>query len=241
MRTIRPDVVFPVRKGDHNEELRYALRSLSNVPHDRVWIVGFKPSWVREKVNGSPGVYYFPREQKDRKYRNATESLIRITHELGASLSKPFLLSNDDFYVMEPIKGHFPVFHMGPVEAVIERYRKLHHQGAYWRGMVETFELMQRLGIQEPLSYELHIPIPIYREDLLEAWDLGKDLDVLHIRTLYGNLANLGGTYREDVKVYRGKTKDYEDWPFLSSNDDMQLLPLRHLLRSRFPERSPYE
>lgn len=243
MRTIRPDVVIPVRKGDYNEELRYALRSLAvNVPHDRVWIVGHKPAFLRDRGLGNrQGIYYYPRPQKESKYRNATLSLVEVARELGASMSSPFLLSNDDFYVMQPIQGPFPVLHMGKVEEVISWYSKMHHRGAYWRGMVSTFERMKELGIRDPYSYELHIPMPIYREPLLEAWEKGKDLDVLHIRTLYGNIAQLGGEHMEDVKVYRGRTTGYTDWPFLSSNDDMTLTPLRRLLRERFPNPSPYE
>lgn len=244
MKTIRPDIVFPVRPGDWNEELRYALRSLVNVPHDRVWIVGHCPPWVRKRFGREPGVHHYPRVQEGSKYLNATKGLVEVARELGSSMSKPFLLSNDDFYVMQKVKGHFPVFHMGPVEKVIEWYQKKRHRGAYWRGMVATFELMQRLGIKEPLSYELHIPMPIYREDLLEAWDLGRSIEVLHIRTLYGNLANLRGTQMEDVKVYRGRTtrtQDWKQWPFLSSNDDVTFPPMRTLMRERFPDPSPYE
>lgn len=236
----RPDIVYPVRKGDHNEELRFSLRSLSNLPHNRVWIVGHKPKWVKERSGSSPGVYFIPREQRATKYRNANESLVEVARELGSSMSSPFLLMNDDFYIMEPRKEIGP-FHMGPVEEVINRYRKLHHMGAYWRGMVETWRLMQALKIRAPLSYELHIPFPVYRDYVLEAWEKGKHLEVLHIRTLMGNLGRIGGEQMDDVKVYRGKTKDYESWPFLSSNDDMTLTPLRTLLRTRFPNPSPYE
>lgn len=230
-----PDIVYPIRRGDHNEELRYSLRSLSNLRHNRVWMVGHKPAFVNEKVN------HWPRPQKASKYRNATEGLVELTREIGSSLSRPFLLWNDDFYCMAPLRGKVPVLHMGPVEEVIERYKRNRHMGAYWRGMVSTFELMQKLGIREPLSYELHIPIPVYRRPLLEAWEKGKELEVLHIRTLYGNLAELGGTYMEDVKVYRDTPAKYEDWPWLSSNDDMTLTPMRHYLQQRFPTPSPYE
>lgn len=233
-KTSRPDIVYPVRKGDYNEELRYSLRSLSHIPHGRVFIVGHKPPWVTN-------VAHWPRPQEKSKYRNANESLVEITREAGASLTEPFLLFNDDFYVMEPM-DEIPVFHMGPVQEVVDRYRKLHHMGAYWRGMVQTMRLMQDARLKGPLlSYELHIPFPIYREPLLRAWEMGKELDVLHIRTLMGNLARLGGTEREDVKVYRGRTKDYESWPFLSSNDDVTFPPLRSLMRERFPTPSPYE
>jgi hypothetical protein len=130
-----PDVVYPVRKGDHNPELRYSLRSLANLAHNRVWLIGHKPSWVT-------GVQHWDRPQVDGKYLNATKGLVELTREIGASISEPFLLSNDDFYVMRPVEGPFPVFHMGYVKDVIGWYQRMHHMGAYWRGMVDTYNLL---------------------------------------------------------------------------------------------------
>lgn len=238
-----PDILIPVRKGDWNEELRFALRSLSHIRHNRVWLVGHKPKWVRERLGNQDGVYFVPREQKASKYRNATEALVEVTNELGSSMSSPFLLWNDDFFCMQPVQGPMPIYHMGALGEVIDWYRRMRHVGAYWRGMGQTYQLLKGLGYGEPLSYELHLPMPIYREPLLEAWERGRHLEVLHIRTLYGNLARLGGTYREDCKVYRGRGKDegYRSWPWISTNDDMTLTPVYGLLQETFPDPSPYE
>lgn len=226
-----PDILYPVRKGEWNEELRYSLRSLSNLPHGRVFIVGFRPSWVQ-------GVITLPREQKASKYRNANENLVWAADH--GELSDPFLLFNDDFYVMQPIE-RMPVLHMGLIAQVIERYQKLHHTGAYWRGMRATYALLRSLHVLDPLSYELHLPIAIDKRNLREAWAKGKHEEVLHIRSLYGNLAHIGGEETSDVKVYRGRTTDWEGWPFLSSNDDMHLTGMLPFLQARFPEPSPYE
>jgi hypothetical protein len=231
-----PDIVYPVRKGEWNEELRYSLRSLSNLPHGRVWIVGHKPSWVRVKQTGQPGVRYWPRPQRSSKYRNANESLVEVATEIGNSLTSPFLLFNDDFYVMKPIEW-VPTLHMGRLAEVIELYRKRHHTGAYWRGMVSTYRLLQEHGISDPLSYELHVPMPIWREPLLKAWEIGKSLEVLHIRTVMGNLMGLGGEQSQDVKAYgRREVEALLQGPFFSSND---MVPA--VIRDRFKEPSPYE
>lgn len=232
-RTTRPDIVYPVRPGDWNEELRYSLRSLRNLPHGRVWIIGHKPPWVKERYGANEGVYFWPRAQRSSKYRNANESLVEITQEAGTALTSPFLLMNDDFYITSPL-DQVDVFHMGPVDQVIDWYRTRHHRGVYWRGMVATNEVMKGQGITDALSYELHIPMPIYRDPLLEAWAMGRHLDVLHIRTLYGNIAQLGGTYMEDVKVYGLQPRTHS--PFMSTNDRV----LQHL-RDMFPDPSPYE
>lgn len=235
-----PDILYPVRKGEWNEELRYSLRSLCNLPHRRVFIVGYRPSWVHSAsaMGAGDGVITLGREQKASKYRNANENLVWAADH--AELSDPFVLMNDDFYIMRKIR-RMPVFHMGPMATVIDRYARLRHTGAYWRGMRATYTLLRSLGFQDPLSYELHLPMAMDKGNLFRAWDEGKGEEVLHIRSMYGNMAGVGGKQMEDVKVYQGRTEDYEQWPFLSSNDDMHLLPLGQLLRDRFPDRSPYE
>ena len=236
VRVSHPDIVYPVRRGDYNEELRYSLRSLVNLPHGRVWIVGHCPPWVkRYDTVTRTGVRFWPRPQKESKYRNANAALVEVATEIGNSLSSPFYLFNDDFYVMEPIE-QVPLLHMGPLAKVIEHYRSRHHTGAYWRGMVASYRLLQEHGISDPLSFELHIPMPIWRDPLLEAWELGKSLEVLHIRTVMGNLMGLGGEQVEDCKVYGRRTQDEVQGPFLSSND--MVLPK---VRDLFRDPGPYE
>ena len=42
------DLVYIVKNSEVNEDLRYSLRSVAKfVPHDKIWIVGYKPSWVQ--------------------------------------------------------------------------------------------------------------------------------------------------------------------------------------------------
>ena len=90
-----PDVVYVVRPGDDNEELRYSLRSVAkNAPHRDVWIVGTVPSWT-QNVKG------LPLTAADEKFANQRQSLTAAAGEKG--ISDPFVLFNDDMFVMEPI------------------------------------------------------------------------------------------------------------------------------------------
>lgn len=236
---IGPDIVYPVRGGSYNDELRYSLRSvMANVPHHRIVLVGGSPSWIRP----SETLIHLPREQHGSKWQNSIGNVVHaITtgQDWELPLSKPFLLFNDDFYVMQPIE-RMPVFTQGLLSEVIGYYQRHHHTGAYWRGMVATYELLKSLGFGEPLSYGLHLPLPIYSGPYLDAVAKGRGIEALHMRTLYGNLAGLGGEERDDVKVHH-KPKD--QWPrdFLSSNDDIHLNGMQALLRNRFPVPSPYE
>ena len=226
-----PDVVYVVRRGHTNEELRHSLRSLANLPHRRVWIAGFIPRWVR-------GVGRIPVAQKRSKYLNSTANLrAALEHP---QIADEFLLFNDDFFVMRPLT-EMPILHRGPIQPVIDLYRRIDN-GPYVRGMEQTRDLLVELGHPDPLSYELHVPLPVRREAMLEALDLGRRIQVLHKRTLYGNLARLGGTRSPDVKVASAGAVGYQDWPFISTLDwvfDQE--PVGSFIRDRFPEPSPYE
>jgi hypothetical protein len=234
-----PDIVIPLRRGAWNDELRYTLRSIeANVPHHRIVIVGGSPDWLRP----AEGLIHLPREQTASKWQNSignVEHAIKTFQDSELPLSPGFLLFNDDFYVMRPIE-RMPVYTQGRLSERIEIYRRKHHTGAYWRGMVETYVRLKQLGFGDPLSYGLHMPLPIYPGVYLDAIAKGKGIEALHMRTLYGNLAYLGGEVREDVKVHH---QPQEAWStdYLSSNDNMHLNGMEALLRNTFPMPSRYE
>lgn len=207
-----PDLVVPVREGRVNEQLRYALRSWSaHLPHGRVWLVGYRPAWVG-------GVEHIAtRQAGSTKYRNTTAA-VRAACE-HPDVSDDFLLVNDDMFIMRPVDG-MPVLHRGRVRDVEAYYAARHPNGAYLAGMRETRELLATLGHPEPLSYELHVPLPVQRTQMLAALDAGRNIDVVHKRTLYGNLAQIGGTQINDVKILHRAPRGYEGLPFLSTMPD---------------------
>ncbi|MFF4179723.1 hypothetical protein [Streptomyces sp. NPDC001750] len=186
------DLVVPVREGAANRQLRYALRSwAANLPHRRVWLVGYRPPWVS-------GVGHIPTRQTGTKYANTTVAVRAAIEHPG--VTERFILCNDDFFVMEPQPAELPVYHRGPVRDV-EAYYATRGNGAYLRGLRETRDLLVGLGYEDPLSYELHVPLPVEKAGMRHALDTGRHLDVLHKRTAYGVLAGIGGERMADVKV----------------------------------------
>lgn len=227
-----PDIVVPVRELDPNEPLRYALRSwAAHLPHRRVWVVGHRPAWLT-------GVEHIPTVQAGTKFQNTTAA-VRAACENDA-VSDHFLLANDDMFVMAP-QLEMPMLHRGLVRDV-EAYTASIANSAYLRGMRETRALLAELGEPEPLSYELHVPMPVDKLAMMAALDYGAHLDVLHKRTLCGNLAGLGGRQIEDVKVsFRGPAFP-RDSPFLSTMPDSFTNGMvGHFIRQAFPEPGPYE
>jgi hypothetical protein len=226
-----PDLVVPVRETAVNEQLRYALRTwAANLPHRQVWIVGYRPAWLQN-------VGHIPTAQPGTKYQNTTAA-VRAACE-HPDVADRFLLMNDDFFVMRKL-AQMPVLHRGRVDAV-ERYYASRASGSYLAGMRETRDLLASLGHTEPLSYELHVPLPVDKAGMLEALDVGRHLAVVHKRSLYGNLASLGGDQIEDVKVlHRGPR--FPQGPFLSTMPDSFANGMvgRHIRQAYF-QPSPYE
>lgn len=229
-----PDLVVPVREGAVNEPLRYALRSwAANLPHGRVWLVGHRPRWA-------VGVEHIPTVQGGTKYKNTTAAVEAACQHPG--VSSTFLLANDDMFVMHPVVGGMPVLHRGTVRSV-ETYYAARSSGAYLRGMRETRDLLESLGIANPLSYELHVPMPVDKLGMITVLEYGRHLDVLHKRTAYGNVAGLGGEEIRDVKILHRAPQGYgPNSRFLSTMpDSFAFGHVGQFIRRSFPSPSPYE
>lgn len=233
MKASEIDVVYPVRSGDENEELRYSLRSLSNVPHATVHISGFTPSWLNGHVNR------IPVPQQANKYRSAEANLLAAID--SDDVSDPFWLFNDDFFMLRKMRA-IPMLHRGLLRDVIADYLA-RHSGHYVQGMIHAQELLQSLGLEEPLySYEMHSPIKVYKADMRQTLELRGKQDCYHLRTVYGNLVRLQGTASEDVKVYRTTADDYQQWKMLSTSDILfRYSKAGRFIRGLFPDRSGFE
>lgn len=216
------DVVYIARAGE-NEELRYSLRSLANLPVRDVWLVGGKPPWYTGKHLRVP--------QGGEK--NIVSGRAMIAACQHPPISDPFILFNDDFYVMKP--GPIPpTMHRGPIQGVLDWYAGNGITNSkYVKRMRATLVKLQRLGIENPLSYELHIPMVIDKLRMLGATTYGGQQ-----RTMYGNLAQIGGTKTRDVKVLNEHTIPTGRW--LSTVDKTYPL-VAGLLAQRFPDPSPWE
>ncbi|MEH0402849.1 hypothetical protein ACFY7V_03420 [[Kitasatospora] papulosa] len=229
-----PDIVVPVREGAVNEQLRFSLRSwAAHLPHGRVWVVGHLPAWAVD-------VRHIPTRQTGTKYQNTTLG-VRAACE-HPEVSKTFLLANDDMFVMRPQPDGMPVLHRGPVRKV-EAYYAARAQGKYLRGLQTTRDLLVERGHPDPLSYELHVPMPVVKRGMLHALDVGRHLDVVHKRTLYGNLAQLGGEEIADVKIMHRAPRGYsETSPFLSTMPDSFVAGhVGQYIRRSFPQACRYE
>jgi hypothetical protein len=224
------DAVYVCRDGE-NPELRYSLRTLANVDHDRVWIFGGAPTWINE-------VTHQKRAQCGTPY-SSTRSHIGAACNTP-EVSDPFMLWNDDFYAMHPV-GTVPLYHRGPLEPLLERYVK--NKTPWGKGLRETAALMeQREMLAGAMCYDVHLPLIVHKTPMREALRLAKSVstDAVHVRTLYGALSGCEGVEHDDPKLMR-RSDPFPRGAWLSSSGDTFRSAVEPVLRYLFPDASPYE
>lgn len=226
------DVVYVSRDGE-NPELRYSLRTLENVEHDKVWIFGGAPTWINPDT-----VTHRKRMQGGSAYSSTRGHIGAACNT--AEVSDPFVLWNDDFFAMHQI-GEVPVYHRGPVDVLLERVTPMKTPWA--KGLRETAVVMEKHGLLAgAMSYDVHLPLIIHKTEMREALRLAKNVrtDAVHLRTLYGAIAELGGEEHHDPKLIR-RSDPFPRGAWLSSSDDTFRSTVEPVLRYLFPDKSPYE
>jgi hypothetical protein len=216
-----------------NEELKYSIRSLyKNTPNPTVWVVGGKPDWYK-------GNHIRVSQQKT-KHENVRDNLRALCQ--SEEISQNFILMNDDFFIVKPIEsiGHM---HSGNLRKKIALYKNWVPKSSYTKLLVNTHNELQMAGISDPLDYAIHVPMPMEREKLAQVIYPG-----LSVRTMYGNLFNVGGEQVQDVKVYDegplwANSYDYVngDSPFVSSNDNSFRMLYLNLLKEMLTNKTECE
>jgi len=149
------DFVYICKDGV-NEELKYSIRSVvESFPEANIWLVGGKPDWYIGN--------YIEVEQKESKYKNAVKNLQTIC--LSQEISESFILMNDDFYIIKKI-NKIENFHSGFLLDKINLYQKLNGNSQYTRKLSGTYKKLKALGFENPLDYELHVPMIMEKEKL---------------------------------------------------------------------------
>lgn len=224
-------IVCPVRPGDQNEELRFAIRTWEkHLPdHGDIWIVGYQPNWLTN-VNFIPGNGY-------RGNRNVYRNMLAAAEH--PELGDEFLAMNDDFLLTAPVDD-IPVYYHSRLADQIAPVKN--RPRTWWhRSLIFTHKILQRAGYEDPLSYELHLPLPVNKAGMAEALRRFLDADDNGIppqwRTLYGNVNQIGGTQHADTKA-RGRAPLNK--PFHSTTDST-FRYFRAYFAQHYPTPSRYE
>lgn len=219
--------------GEHTDELRWSLRSLVNVQHDRVWIVSPSlPGWVR-------GVGHIPVNDSREKVRN-------VADKVYAAASHPevadwFQFWNDDFFALAPTdveprhkKAWKP---QKPAGTAPTQYRL--GNAREW-----TLWFLHEAGVSPIYSYDLtHTPLPMPKVGAAEAIDAARTwgLAAPAVKTLVGNWCRLGGV-QTSVNAKCGiRDEPFDDPVWVSTNVHSWAGRAGKAIRETFPDKGPYE
>ena len=211
------------------------MRSVEkNMPHKRVWIFGGCPP------NIVPDVRIRVEQQGKTKW-DRVRNMFKMACE-NKELTDNFILFNDDFFIMQPT-GRIDPMYRGTLEeyaAIIEK-NFWNRQTSYTKILRECDAELERLGTTR-FAYELHIPFIFNKERVLQ---IIQDYPNQHCtRTFYGNLYNIEGEKRSDVKVFNDHPAfDYKESQFLSTDDSVVNINnnVWRYIKKQFDKRSKWE
>lgn len=204
------DLVYICRDGE-NEELRYSIRSaVKNLPHSKIWVVGGKPDWY--------GGNFIPVKQTSSKYSNVRNILEEIKN--NNLISNKFILMNDDFFIVKPITK-ITAYYNGTLQNKIDAYERVLGRSSYVNRLKMTQDRLVQNKINEPLNYELHVPMKISKNKFDSVLNMNHNL---LYRSMYGNICDEEKEEMIDVKVYKSEnfgelSYNYLEnkYPFLST------------------------
>lgn len=235
METKDLDIVYCIKDDDSNEELRYSLRSLVNLPHKKVWIYGKGPAWLNDEKIG----HIKPRQDKGHKWFNARYMLEKIAN--NKDITEDFIWFNDDFFVMKPQTQLYP-WKDRTLEQRANDFSSRLVWGSRSKYGVRLLQAAQALKEKDKptLNYELHLPIIFNRKKLKQCC---KEFEgVGCIRSLYQNLYAEEPIQRYDVKIYDGALFPNPDIDFLSTTDaTFKSGKVGYYIRNKFKVKSQYE
>lgn len=228
-------VAYPVRAGATNEELRYSIRTISNnLDVETLTLVGYCPPWLE------PDLFIEGNRFHDKPRCVFDNVRLACDHP---DVPDEFVWFNDDFYVLEPADT-IPIVYRGDLA---DHIALLKSRGWWWLSLTATMSYLQEQGIQDPTSYDLHRPLPTVKADMAKALHDAADYQPANPpqwRTLYGNMAGIGGNPEpEDVKVYGKTSIPPAGTKWLSTTDKSwgESCCLREWLAWRFPSPSRWE
>ena len=108
--------------------------------------------------------------------------------------------------------------------------------------MHQTDVYLQDIGVKTPLSYELHIPMVLNKTKFLDLFSLPyiTDAQLVHKRSIYGNLYLTNSHKIDDVKVYRDFEAPIGSDKFLST-EDISWPKVKPQIEALFSHKSIYE
>lgn len=220
------DIMYPLggkSKWGDDWELRYSLRSLKFVKHDKVFIVGRKPDWIKNALCIPLNIKYACNKDAN--------MIQKIIYACTLDISEQFIRMSDDQYFLKPYKEEF--YSNGILKSGESQWSKL---------AFNTMDLLKSEG--SPIrNYDTHAPCMVskilYPKIMLQC-PYGEGVGVL-VNSYYFNHI---GVDPKPVNMLRVKSpqESYDfDTDFLNHNDEGLTNNLKAEIEKLFPRKSRYE
>lgn len=233
-------LICPVRPGDSNEELRFALRSWEAnliLPNLQLMTVGYCPSWLEPDA-------YVTANRFDSVALAVFDNVLLGAEAAVLAGHEEVIYMNDDFFCMDPVGSVLPVKR----NITLAQHCALFPKGAssWWnRSLDLTASWLASEGYPSPDSYEVHRPLlaqPQAMLSALERWREGvegwtPDL-VPQWRTVYGVLNKVDAHPVIDAKLSMKSTGFGTPWV---STSDQSWRRYASMMRTRFQKPSRWE
>lgn len=231
------DIIYLLKDSAYNDELKYSLRSVEqNFPHRKVFFYGGKPTGL------VPDEQVILRQRETTKYDRVRTMLQKVCED--DRITKDFVLFNDDFFVMKPVKLLSPYYYETLEWLCDQIDSKRKTPSPYTERLKDTAMMLKRFIAleQSPLNFELHIPMIFNREQLSTVlrWT-----NLNGVRSIYGNIFytppdNLPSSH-PDVKII-GTNLVPANMDFLSTTENsFGNGAVGRLIRETFPNKSRFE
>lgn len=228
------DIVIPYKHEPGEVALTYALRSLTG---HRIIIIGDKPKTLS-------GYYHIPCGDKigpQYKEANIFRKLLKACND--GNVSDPFVYSMDDIFFLQPPANEN--YYQKDLAWKIDDIRIKGRDNPYRKTMQQTLTALTRAGYGIT-HYDIHGPTVIHKAGFenLTKFDWKKDWSY-GIRSMYGNVNNIGGISIADCKIDTPHRMDelterIEGRRFFSIGDKINPT-LKMFLQNIFPIVSEFE
>ena len=226
------DIIYILKKDIDPYELIYSLRSIeANFPHRKVWFVGGQPSGL------VPDARIEHQQSGSNKWELIRSSMYEVAR--NEDVTSDFFLFNDDFFVMQPVKGKWMNFACGTLTDRVNQFAAENPWlSPYARTLFKAREELKTLGCGE-VNYDVHLPMLFNKDTVIQAI---RQCSSPQMRSVYGNITKSPCKDRKDVKIGDLTTIPLESCDFLSTNE----MSFKHgqvgfFIRERFPTPSRFE
>lgn len=218
------DVCYVVKDTPDNEELRYSLRSLQNLPNVRnVWIYGGKPDFLVDKYHKKSI------EQTGSKWENSGKIFWEIIND--EDVSEDFYLMMDDVFIMQPIQEFV---NYSRTSMATQRH------STYYDAKRNAMDWLKNHH-KPTRDFDSHRPFLYNRQKVKELFPLYPYQT--NFRSVYGNWYNVPTETHRDCKVFSvGRYSSPSDDYCLSTTDrSFRKGQIGQMIRACFPTPSIYE